>query len=90
MKYLVIVEDDGGAVDLQEVHWKNPRIIDDFWFGDSPANRKFLANVLPNTAASREAFKEVQEAYDALVLAKARAIDSRLVLSNKKARGELD
>lgn len=89
MQTYLVFQDDGLSLQLQEVVWSNPRLIQDYWFGDSPENARAAADVFPNTPAARAEMEAVVAAYQAAKRAKDLALKARLEACNKKARGEL-
>lgn len=84
MKYLIF--DEGK---ITEISWKNPRIIDDFWFGDSASNCRLHADVFPDTPKAREELSRICALYKAVEDAKNTLLVARLKLGNANKRGEL-
>lgn len=76
--------------EIKEMAWKNPRVIDTFWFGDSGTNARSLSAVFPNTPKARAELDKVCELYLAAKEAKDRALSAQMEVINMKVRGELE
>ena len=90
MKYLAFILNGSSPEAIEEIEWKNPRIINDFWFGDSGEDSRARADVFPDTPAAREAMQQVISEYGKVKEAMDRASKARYELTNAKARGEFN
>jgi hypothetical protein len=90
MKHLTFLINGSSPEAIEEIEWKNPRVINDFWFGDSGENSRPRADVFPDTPRAREAMQQVIAAYDLARQAMEQAAKARFELANMKVRGELE
>lgn len=90
MPTYLVLQDDGPVPVITRITWSNPKIINEFWFGDSPKNARAISDVFPDTPAALTELESIISLYQTAKAAKDQAISARLEARNKCARGELE